>query len=126
MEWSVLVKRLMDEYGEKWKIATRITDCLDTAIDHMDKAIDEYHLHYYDAGDAYLSTAKVWIERFKDLMNGIDPEVSEYLYTTFMITVNEIELAKENDNILFQISEFKIPALLQMVAQLFAVLLLYY
>jgi len=126
MQWSELVKRLMEEYGEKWNRATRITDWLDTAIDDMEKAIDAYMDEEYQYGNSMLAKAEHDLKNFKDWMNRIDPELAEYFYTVFMTTIREIELARDNNDVLWQISEFKIPALLQMTAQLFAVLLLYY
>jgi len=116
----------MEEYGEKWNRASRITDWLDTAIDDMEKAIDAYMDEDKQYGDAMLSKAESDLNHFKEWMEKVDPELAEYFYTVFMTTIKEIELARDNDNVLWQISEYKIPALLQMTAQLFAVLLLYY
>ena len=92
MKWPELVTRLIKEHGEKWDTASKITDMLDTAIDHMDKAIDEYYGENYTGGNAHLWTADSWVERFKNEMEKIDPEIAEYFYNEFTFNPLFIEL----------------------------------
>jgi len=126
MKWRKYLTKLMDEHGEKWKIAHRVFDWLETAIMRLDEAVDSYMVKNVKVGDAKLIGAKDALTTFKDEMSKIDEEIAEYIYQTVMITITEVELVKDNEDALFKISEFKIPGLYHMAGQLFAILLLYY
>ena len=126
MERSVLVKRLMEEHGEKFKKIQRIVDWLETAIMRMDEAINSYMFGEINAGDAKLHGASQALHAFKDEMEKIDKEIAECIYQSAMITMREIELAKDNKDELFKKGEFEIPGLYHMADLLFAILLLYW